>query len=129
MEIQKEVDKAQKEDFIEDVKYPECLSNVVIVENKNDNWHICIKFTDLSKSCTKDHYPLPKIDQQVNATIGHDLLSFLDAYSEYNQIKIKLEDQEKTLCITIQGTYFYNVLLFMLKNIRATYHKLVNNFF
>lgn len=49
------------------------------------------------------------------STPSHELLSFLDAYLGYNQIKIEPYDQEKTLFITDMGTYCYNVMLFGLK--------------
>lgn len=59
----------------------------------------------------------------------HQLLSFMDAYSGYNQISMKLEDEEHTLFITDRGLYYYKVILFGLKNSRATYNRLVNMMF
>lgn len=111
------------------MKYPEWLANVVMVKKKNDKWKMCVDFTDLNKACPKDHFPLPRIDQLVDATSGHELLSFMDAYSSYNQIKIKLENRESTVFITPRGTYYYNVMLFGLKNAGATYQRLVNKVF
>ena len=85
--------------------------------------------TDLNKACPKDHFPLPRIDQLVDATSGHELLSFMDAYSGYNQIKMKPEDRESTSFITPRGTYYYNVMPFGLKNAGATYQRLMNKVF
>ena len=62
----------------------------------------------------------------MDATAGHSLLSFMDAYSGYNQIRMSPEDEEKTSFITDQGTYCYRVMPFGLKNARATYQRLVN---
>ena len=76
--------------FIREVKYPEWLANVVLVKKKNGKWRMCVDFTDLNKACPKDCFPLPKIDQLVDATSGHALLSFLDAFSGYHQIKMSL---------------------------------------
>lgn len=45
-----------------------------------------MQWLHLNKACPKDSYPLPWIDQLVDATVGHELLSFMDAFSEYNQI-------------------------------------------
>ena len=45
---------------------------------------MCMDFTDLNKACPKDSFPLPRIHQLVDATSGHALLSFMDAYSGYN---------------------------------------------
>ena len=57
-------------------------------------------FTDLNKICPKDSFPLPRIDQMVNSTARHKLLTFMDAFSGYNLIKMAEEDQEKTTFIT-----------------------------
>lgn len=64
------------------------LSNVVMVRKPNGKWRMCIDYTNLNKACPKDRFPLPCIDQLVDSTAGHKLLSFIDAYSGYNQIKM-----------------------------------------
>ena len=61
---------------------------------------MCVDFTDLNKACPKDSFPLPKIDQLVDSTAGHWLLSFMDAFSGYNQIPIHEQDEESTTFIT-----------------------------
>ncbi|XP_056860130.1 uncharacterized protein LOC130508574, partial [Raphanus sativus] len=76
-----------------------------------------------------DCFPLPHIDRLVEATAGHRLLSFMDAFSGYNQIMMDPEDQEKTAFITERGTYCYKVMPFGLKNAGATYQRLVNKMF
>ena len=86
-------------------------------------------FTDLNKACPKDNFPLPRIDQLVDSTAGHKLLTFMDAFSGYNQIKMNEEDQEKTAYITSQGLYCYKVMPFGIKTARATYQRLVNKMF
>ena len=73
-------------------------------------------FTDLNKACPKDSFPLPRIDQLVDATSSQALLSFMDTYSGYNQILIHVPDQEHTSFITDRGLYCYKVMLFGLKN-------------
>lgn len=59
-----------------------------MVENSNGKWRICIDFTNLNKACPKDSFPLPRIDQLVNAAAGHELLTFMDTHSRYNQIRM-----------------------------------------
>lgn len=86
-------------------------------------------FTDLNKACPKDNYPLPRIDQLVDSTAGHRLLSFMDAFSGYNQIRMDEADQEKTSFVTSQGLFCYKVMSFGLKNAEATYLRLVNHMF
>ena len=86
-------------------------------------------FTDLNKACLKDSFPLPRIDQLVDSIAGHKLLTFMDAFSGHNQIKMDEEDQKKTAFITSQGLYCYKVMPFELKNAGATYQRLVNKMF
>ena len=90
---------------------------------------MCVDFTDLNKACPKDSYPLPRIDQLVDSTAGHRLLSFMDAFSGYNQIRMDEVDQEKTSFVTSQGLFCYKVMPFGLKNAGATYQRLVNHMF
>ena len=86
-------------------------------------------FTELNKACPKDCYPLPRIDLLVDTTAGHSLLSFMNAYSGYNQICMYPANEEKTSFIIDQGTYCYRVMPFDLKNAGATYQRLVNHMF
>lgn len=83
-------------------------------------------FIDLNKAYPKDAFLLPHIDNLIDAMARHELLSFLDAYSGYNQILMEKEDQEKTTFITHLGTYCYRVMPFGVKNAGATYQRLVN---
>ncbi|XP_038687530.1 uncharacterized protein LOC119986911 [Tripterygium wilfordii] len=105
------------------------LANVVVVKKKNGKWRVCIDFTDLNNACPKDSFPLPHIDILVDATTGHELLRFMDAFSGYNQILMHPNDQEKTAFITERGIYCYKVMPFGLKNAGATYQWLVNRMF
>ena len=86
-------------------------------------------FTNLDKAYPKDNFPLLRIDQPVDATSRHALLSFMDAYSRYNQILMHVPDQEHTSSITDRRLYYYKVMLFGFKNARATYQCLVNMIF
>ena len=90
---------------------------------------MCIDFTDLNRACPKDSYPLPKIDKLVDSTAGHELLSFMGAFSGYHQIPLAAEDQEKTSFVIDTGLYYYTMMPFGLKNAGATYQRLVNKVF
>ena len=94
--INEEVGKLLQAGAIREVEYPEWLANVVLVKKANGKWRLCIYFTDINKACPKDNFPLPRIDLIVDATAGHELLSFMDAFSGYNHISMDLDDQEKT---------------------------------
>ena len=127
--INEEVNKLLQAGAIKEVEYCEWLANVVLVKKANGKWRLCIDFTYINKACPKDSFPLPRIDLIVDAIAGYELLSFMDAFSGYNQISMDPGDQEKTSFITAQGTYCYRVMAFGLKNARATYQRLVNRMF
>src|SRR3954469_24259039 len=110
-----------------EVFYPEWLANPVLVLKKNGTWRMCIDYTDLNKACPKDPFALPRIDQFIDSTAGCELLCFLDAYSSYHQIKMALEDQEKTAFITPFRIFCYTSMLFSLKNAGSTYQRIVQN--
>ena len=86
-------------------------------------------FTDLNKAYPKDNYPLPWIDTVVDSTARHQILSFMDAFLGYNQIKMEEADQEKTSFVTSQGLFCYKMMSFGLKNAGATYQRLMNKMF
>ena len=127
--IKEEVQKLTLAKFIREVYYPDWLANVVMVRKANGKWRMCVDFTDLNKACPKGSYPLPRIDQLVDSTAGHKLLSFMDTFSRYNQIRMDETDQEKTSFVTSQGLFCYKVMPFGLKNAGATYQRLVNHMF
>ena len=127
--IKTAVDKLLMANCIREVYYPDWLANVVMVRKANEKWRICVDYSDLNKAYPKDSFPLPRIDQLVDATSGHTLLSFMDAFSSYNQIWMDPEDEEHTSFITDRGTYCYKVMPFSLKNVGATYQRLVNKIF
>jgi hypothetical protein len=119
--IAEEVDKLMDANFIREVYYPDWLANVVMVKKSTGKWRMCVDFTDLNKACPKDSFPLPRIDLLVDSTSGHNLLSFMDAFSGYNQIRMHEFDQEATSFVTDCGLYCYKVMPFGLKNAGATY--------
>ena len=127
--IKEEVQKLVKVEFVHEVYNLDWLANVVMVKKANGKWRMCMDFIDLNKACPKDSYPLPCIDQLVDSTARHQLLSFMDVFSGYNQIKMDEADQEKTSFITSQGLFCYKVMPFDLKNVGTTYQRLVNHMF
>ena len=72
---------------------------------------------------------MPKIDQLVDATVGHPRMSFLDAFQGYHQIPLALDDQEKTTFVTLVGNYHYKVMPFGLKNAGSTYQRMMTRMF
>ena len=98
--IAEEVRKLQEVSFIREVYYPDWLANVVMVKKASWKWRMYVDFTDLNKACFKDSYPLPRVDVLVDSIARHRLLSFMDAFSGYNQIRMHEDDQEKTSFVT-----------------------------
>ena len=78
--ICEEVNRLIEVGAIREILYPTWLSNTVVVKKKNGKWRVCINFTDLNNACPKDPFLLLKIDQLVDATSGHQRMSFLDAF-------------------------------------------------
>ncbi|CAJ2677241.1 unnamed protein product [Trifolium pratense] len=115
--------------FISEARYTTWLSNVVLVKKSNGKWRMCVDYTDLNRACPKDSYPLPCIDKLVDNSSGFKLLSFMDAYSGYNQIPMAVADRGKTAFMTESGNYYYNVMPFGLKNAGATYQRMMNKVF
>jgi len=124
-----EADKLLSTGFIEEAHYTTCLSNVVLVKNTNGKWRMCVNYTDLNKACPRDAYPLPNIDRLIDGAAGNKVLSFLDAYSVYNQIPMAASNMNKASFVTDDANYFYKVMPFGLKNARVTYQRLMDKVF
>ena len=91
--IGEEIAKLSAAEFIREVYHPEWLANPILVRKKSGKWRMCIDYTVLNKTCPKDPFPLPRIDQIVDSTSGCKTLCFLDAYSGYHQIMMKESNQ------------------------------------
>ena len=100
-----------------------------LVKKANIKWRIYIDYKDLNKAYPKESFPLSRIYQLLDATSSHKLLSFMDTFSGYNQIRIPPEDKQNTAFIIERSLYCYKMMSFDLKNIGATYQYLVNKIF
>jgi hypothetical protein len=109
---------------IREVTYPEWLTNIVMAKKANVKWRMCIDFTDLNKACSKDEFPLPRIDSLVDAATTSELMSLLGCYSGYHQIWMKKEDEPKTSFITPSGTYCYLQMPEGLKNAGGSFSRM-----
>ena len=101
----------------------------MVVKKKNEKWRVCVDFMDLNKDCPKDPFPMPQIDQLVDATVGYPRMNFLDAFQGYHQIPLALDDQEKTAFVTPTRNYHYKMVPFGLKNAGSTYQRMVTKMF
>ncbi|CAM8927661.1 unnamed protein product [Rhodiola kirilowii] len=128
-EIEKEVNKLIDADFIREVKYPTWIANIVPVRKKNGQLRVCVDFRDLNEACPKDDFPLPVTELMIDATTGHEALSFMDCTAGYNQIHMAPEDQDATAFRTPKGIFCYKVMPFGLKNAGATYQRAMQKIF
>ena len=79
---------------------------------------MCVEYQDLKRASPKDNFPLPHIDVLVDNTSHFALFSFKDRFSGYNQIKMALEDMEKTTFVTLWGTFCYKAMSYGLQTKR-----------
>jgi len=118
-EVQKQIDAG----FLVTSEYRQWLANIVPVPKKDGKVRMCVDYRDLNKSSPKDDFPLPHIDVFVDSIAKSKVFSFMDGFSGYSQIKMALEDREKTSFITPWGTFCYKVMPFGLINVGATYQR------
>ena len=97
--IKAEIEKLLNAGFIYPVPLMEWVSNPVPIDKNQGTIRICTDFRDLNHACPKDNFPTPFIDQILDECVGRKVFSFMDGFSGYNQIQIKLEDQHKTAFI------------------------------
>ena len=127
--MKSEVQRLKEARAIKEIYFPEWLANTVVVKKKNGKWRVCVDFTDLNRVCPKDPFPMPKINQLVDSTHGHPRMSFLDAFQGYHQIALAPEDQKKTAFFSPDVNYHYTVMSFGLKNVEATYQRMMMRMF
>ena len=124
LKVKEEVTKQLKVGFIKPIHQTEWIANVVPVPKKDGKVRMCVDFRDLNKACPKDDFPFPHIDVLVDNTAGSALMSFMDSFSGYNQIKIAPRDMTKTTFTIEWRIYCYTIMPFRLKNAGATYQRM-----
>ena len=124
MKIKEEVTKQLKVGFIKPVHQAKWIVNVVPVPKKDGKVRMCVHFRDLNKGCPKDDFLLPHIDVLVDNTAGSALMSFMDSFLRYNQIRMGPKDMTKTTFTTKWRIYSYMVMPFGHKNMGAIYQKM-----
>ena len=124
LKIKEEVTKQLEVGFIKPVNQAKWITNVVPVPKKDGKVRMCVDFRDLNKVCLKDDFPLPHIDVLVDNMAGSALMSFMDGFLGYNQIKMAPKDMTKTTFTTKWGIYCYTIMSFGLKNAEATYQRM-----
>ena len=103
--VKLEVKRLREAGAIREIFFLEWLANTVVVKKKNDKWRVWVDYTDLNRAYPKDLFPMPKIDQLVDATYKPPRISFLDAFQGYHQIARAIENQEKIAFISLEANY------------------------
>ena len=129
--IKQEIERLLKVDFIRTARYVQWLSNIILVIKKNSKVRICIDFHNLNLATPKDEYVMPIADMLADVVASNGISSFTDGYSGYNQIYLTKEDEHKTKfrCPKAIGIFEWVVMPFVLKNIEASYQKVMNLIF
>ena len=115
--------------FLAVAKYPQWVANIVHVPKKDGKVRMCVDYRDLNRASPKDNFPLQHIDILVDNTARFSLFSFMDGFSGHNQIKMASEDMEKATFITLWGRFCYKVMPFGVKNVGATYQRVMVTLF
>ena len=100
-------------------------SPIVLVRKKDGSLRFCIDYRKLNSVTKKDSYPLPRIDDSLDALGNAKWFSTLDLSSSYWQVKMHPDHKEKTAFVTTSGLYHFNVLSFGLTNAPATFQRLM----
>jgi hypothetical protein len=124
--VEAEVQWLQDTKMIREVLYLVWLANTVPVKKKNRKWRMCVDFTDLNKACKKDDFPLERVDKIVDDAANSEMLSLLDMFSGYHQIRVRREDEEKTSFITPFGTFCFVRMPEGLKNAGCTFLRMIS---
>jgi hypothetical protein len=119
--IKLEVKKLLKDGFIYPVALTNWVSNIVPINKKQYIIRVCVDYRDINKSCPKEKFLTPFVDQIVDDCVESEIFSLMDGFSGYNQINIFPADQHKTTFIFPWGTFAYRKLPFDLNNVGVTF--------
>ncbi|MCO5610817.1 hypothetical protein L7F22_065058 [Adiantum nelumboides] len=119
--VKEEIDNLLKTGFIIEVaRSGGWLFPIVVVPKKNGKLRVCVDYKKLNVQIIKDQFPLPFTNMMLDEIAGHEMYSFLDGYSGYNQLKIAPEDQSKTTFVIEWEEFMYLVMPFRLCNAPVT---------
>jgi len=103
--VKMEIEKYLQARFMEPIDYSDWMSNIIPVTKPTGEIQVCTNFRDINNAYPKDDFPLPNIDMIIDSIPGHDMLSFMDDFSSYNQILINPTDRHKTTFTTPWGNF------------------------
>lgn len=104
----------------------EYASPIVLVKKKNNELRMCIDFRDVNKKVAKEIYPLPLIEDQINALCHAKYFSTLDMKAGFYQMEIEESSKHITAFITPDGHFEFNRMPFGFINAPATYQRAID---
>jgi hypothetical protein len=129
LKVREDLDKLLNVGFIYLIKTIQWLSPLIIMPKKNGKLHICVDYRKLNAQTNKDPFLLHFMDSILDSVAEHEMYSFMDGYSGYNQVKMVEKDREKIEFISKWGAYAYNIMQFGLCNAPTTFQKVVTKTF
>ena len=122
--VKLEVKKMLKDGVIRESNSP-WSSPIVMIKKKDGSWRFCVDFRKVNSMTQKDAYPLPRIDETLEALTGSQFFTTLDLASGYWQVEMEEADRKKTAFSTCEGHFEFNVMPFGLTNAPATFQRLM----
>ncbi|XP_048576473.1 uncharacterized protein LOC125558952 [Nematostella vectensis] len=104
-------------------------SPIVLVRKKSGTLRLCVDYRRLNAKSRREAYPLPRIDESLDALGGARYFSTIDLASAYNQVEVHPADRHKTAFTSPMGLFEYNRMPFCLCNAPATFQRLMTNIF
>ena len=127
-EVDRQVEALQQRGLIEPA-HGAWSSPVVLVRKKDGKWRFCVDYRRLNEATVQDAYPLPRIDESLDALAGSKVFSTLDLVSGYWQVPLSEDAQEKSAFATRSGLWKWKVLPFGLTSAPATFQRLMERVF
>ena len=100
---------------------------ILVVKKKDGSLRCCVDFRKLNEITVKDAYPIPRIDESIDALCGSYYFTVLDLKSGYFQLPLEEESKSRTAFSTHRGLYEFNVLPMGVTNGPAIFARLMNN--
>lgn len=101
-------------------------SPIVLVKKKDGTDRLCVDYRELNANTRPEHYPLPRIEEQVDRLTGAHFFSSLDMAAGYHQVKVSVESVERTAFVTPEGQFEYLAMPFGLRNAASVYQRCIN---
>jgi hypothetical protein len=123
--IEEQVEKMVADGIVE-ATTSEWASNVVLARKKDGTMRFCVDYRSLNEKTKEDSYPLPRVDECLEALNGASWFTTLDLRSGYHQVAMEPRDADKTAFVTRKGVFRWKVMPFGLCNAPATFQRLVD---